>query len=647
MHCRSKQKTSVNVGELLSSRGDDWVEDTENKAATVIKERLIDLIRTTGCKHAENEFNKWVNTFCETTYFCLYDSCCKDFGSIASFVEHLLLDHIKPIWITPRTTSSANASNAPPSNYVVDSLPTPAQIDYLIETNNSNVKPETPLDSMKTYLTKIICAKFTLNESQATQAMKEWVKCYRQETYKCKYRQCQSRPIRNHNRFTHLLSQHFKDIARDGRGRTGKRAAVGSDDPKNEHKRDEYDVNLANLPASPLQLSVDSIREDDHQREYNEDVSRKRQRIDDDPNVHHAHDVDVDLQHRQSMIAESQVTMTDVQSPSSLSLSAPSSTFSPLSPATPVIRYTANGRRFEEQIIAGDGNCGYTALGISRDEAHQLLRNNLGNSTIQKLIEPAAKELLLTDENFRKELLHKGVISQQSLEQFIADPINGTLSGDLAVLSIFLLYENKMLVHPAILQALAELQNIRLFIWQIENDGLVPHRERRYAEYNPSTGSITVKHLAFVNYNHFNLLKELDARTEDAVQSFYNYCIANSPSPLPFNHDDQHEAIDPFDFSDIQQSSSENLLTSLLDDHHANWMVDLTPSFQCDPITSNSNINAFMSNDDQADQLSEQVSNIFAGLESPFQSPLPYVMSPYTTDSAGIDESRTTAPDEG
>jgi hypothetical protein len=76
MHCRSKQKTSVNVGELLSSRGDDWVEDTENKAATVIKERLIDLIRTTGCKHAENEFNKWVNTFCETTYFCLYDSCC-------------------------------------------------------------------------------------------------------------------------------------------------------------------------------------------------------------------------------------------------------------------------------------------------------------------------------------------------------------------------------------------------------------------------------------------------------------------------------------------------------------------------------------------------------------------------------------------
>lgn len=181
-------------------------------------------------------------------------------------------------------------------------------------------------------------------------------------------------------------------------------------------------------------------------------------------------------------------------------------------------------RQFRRHTVEGDGDCGYTAFGITREQAYQTLANNL--IKVSNLLELAVKEVLLT-QNFIDYLLEHDYENQGLIKAFIdsqeaAQQGHSTdiateqlyrYAGDLSVLTIYLNYDirDKKIdlgwSHPTILQALADVQGIELYIWQANtNRELIPHTN--YPHYCPTQANGRTD-LLFVNSNHFDFLEPL------------------------------------------------------------------------------------------------------------------------------------------
>ncbi|MDX2164350.1 MAG: hypothetical protein SFW07_02920 [Gammaproteobacteria bacterium] len=146
--------------------------------------------------------------------------------------------------------------------------------------------------------------------------------------------------------------------------------------------------------------------------------------------------------------------------------------------------------------VLGNGECGLTAFGITRKYAHELLCKNI--QRVKYLLNAAVVEALLS-ENF---------------QNYLADN-NVDFDNDNQITLAYINYDvrNRQIdngwSHPAVLQALAEIQGIGLRIWRRNERGnLVPHRtnEYDYAEHIPA-GATQITDLLFVNGNHFNLLE--------------------------------------------------------------------------------------------------------------------------------------------
>lgn len=153
--------------------------------------------------------------------------------------------------------------------------------------------------------------------------------------------------------------------------------------------------------------------------------------------------------------------------------------------------------------IPGDGNCGYTGIGINRAEACELLTANSMNLRVLGFLEPVIQEVM---DNHTDNYAFQNYLVDQGVDFY----------DSIGVAQAFLLWDIHITdnwVHPGMLQALAYIQNFGLRIWRFElqADGtnrLVPHRtaEYDYSHYMPENPTHVID-LIFVNNNHFNIVE--------------------------------------------------------------------------------------------------------------------------------------------
>jgi hypothetical protein len=182
--------------------------------------------------------------------------------------------------------------------------------------------------------------------------------------------------------------------------------------------------------------------------------------------------------------------------------------------------------------VISDGECGYTAFGITRQQALELLTNNLNK--IRTILQPAIHELLLTEE-FYKYLVNNNCISPAISHERITQDLTG-YGDNLNVLQCFLYYDvrdkrrDAGWSHPSTLQALAHIRHLGLRIWRLgEQEQLVPHRGPLYdyAKYAEGTVDQWID-LLFTDGNHFDRL-EIVSETGELEDRIYP---ANSSQSL-------------------------------------------------------------------------------------------------------------------
>jgi hypothetical protein len=193
---------------------------------------------------------------------------------------------------------------------------------------------------------------------------------------------------------------------------------------------------------------------------------------------------------------------------------------------------------FDRYEVLGDGECGYTAFGITRTDAYDLIKSKLND--VQNILLPVVKEALLS-EKFINYLKEKGIANAALLAEYnkykaaaeqggnMSDSIihNLYLKIDLTIIQGYIDYDirDKKIdagwPHPQILQVLAHIQEVQLFMWQIiDNEALIPHQQEEYAIYTPPIVTSRTD-ILFVNNNHFDRLQlRSDSNTEmDKVQT--------------------------------------------------------------------------------------------------------------------------------
>lgn len=169
--------------------------------------------------------------------------------------------------------------------------------------------------------------------------------------------------------------------------------------------------------------------------------------------------------------------------------------------------------RYRRYRVAKDGDCGYTAFGITRVKAYNLISRNFSDGVVKTLLTPVVHEQLLL-ENFVGYLKDRRIIKTE----ITLDAIKKNMEQWLNDISIILAYLNYDIMekkidagwaHPALLQALAYIQGIKLRIWQLgEDQQLIPHSRQEYAEYSRGEAQQELD-LLFINRNHFERLELL------------------------------------------------------------------------------------------------------------------------------------------
>lgn len=198
------------------------------------------------------------------------------------------------------------------------------------------------------------------------------------------------------------------------------------------------------------------------------------------------------------------------------------------------------GQGYVRHSVLGDGDCGYTALGITRQDATQLLLNNIRN--ISNLIRIPVRSALITKE-FYQYLANQNIINVTHNQLLENEALLTRYESDLAVQSAYIQYDvrdrriDAGYSHPAVLQALAHIQHIELHMWRLGGDNvLLPHivHEENYAAYIPPRVDSRVD-LLFVNGNHFDRLE---------IQGYGNNIPSEGIYPLDssWNHHFEEES---------------------------------------------------------------------------------------------------------
>lgn len=161
--------------------------------------------------------------------------------------------------------------------------------------------------------------------------------------------------------------------------------------------------------------------------------------------------------------------------------------------------------------VEGNGNCGYTAFGVTREDAVELLMTNIND--ICHLIKIPLKSTLLL-KNFYQHLLDSKLVDAQYVDMVNSEQILTAYSTDVKIQKAYVQYDvqdrqiEDGFCHPAVLQALAHICNIELHIWRLGwNDVLIPHavHTEDYAVYRANSAESRLD-ILFVNGNHFERL---------------------------------------------------------------------------------------------------------------------------------------------
>lgn len=136
-------------------------------------------------------------------------------------------------------------------------------------------------------------------------------------------------------------------------------------------------------------------------------------------------------------------------------------------------------KNYEIEFVEKDRSCGYKNLGISREKAYQILKDNLHH--LRYIFKIAAREAIKTKE-FYDYLLKNNVISNSvTFEKMNAYPEQW--GNDLRILQAFVDYSvrDKRISngwpHPAVIQALTAAVNIDCYLWRVgPNQELMSHQ---------------------------------------------------------------------------------------------------------------------------------------------------------------------------
>ena len=177
---------------------------------------------------------------------------------------------------------------------------------------------------------------------------------------------------------------------------------------------------------------------------------------------------------------------------------------------------------FDVVKVPGDGDCGFTAFGITREDAFDLLDDHKQDDKTIELLAPVVRETIMREdfvdfccEHLSPQDVYDLRVSYQAyVDQGDIDDLLGMVDANIGMfVECYIEYDvrDKRVengwCHPAILQALACIRKVNLYIWRDEGGELVPHKSDDY-DFSciKSKGSRQNTHLLFVGNNHFDLL---------------------------------------------------------------------------------------------------------------------------------------------
>lgn len=189
-----------------------------------------------------------------------------------------------------------------------------------------------------------------------------------------------------------------------------------------------------------------------------------------------------------------------------------------------------NGNKYIRHEVSGDGDCGYTAFGITRRDALKLIIDNISN--VREQLIPLIRETLLTKSFIR--YLQQNNSNLPVLADFEAyqhaaiqgEEIENSLNNlyqradDIVVIQAYINYDirdreiDAGWAHPIILQVLARIQKLRLILWELSNEEkIAPHSH--YHDYIPPNVEETLN-LVFINGNHFERLEVVESNISES-----------------------------------------------------------------------------------------------------------------------------------
>lgn len=167
---------------------------------------------------------------------------------------------------------------------------------------------------------------------------------------------------------------------------------------------------------------------------------------------------------------------------------------------------------YHRHTVDDRGDCGYDAFGITRQDAVSLLIDELAG--VRDRIIPVAHQALLENAAFRTYLRTNHYIADNVTDETLLRDI-AQYAGNDQVLRGYLQYDvrdraiDAGWAHPAILQAIAQLQGLELRLWVLgEQQVLLPHRHADHYDYHALNLENPIQRvdLLFVNGNHFERL---------------------------------------------------------------------------------------------------------------------------------------------
>ncbi len=141
-----------------------------------------------------------------------------------------------------------------------------------------------------------------------------------------------------------------------------------------------------------------------------------------------------------------------------------------------------NKKGYELHPASTDRDSGFNAFGITRIDAAELLQDNIfSNADAIGLLKPLIEESLKLSDGPFFQYLHKEEITTLSFEQIQQQLKLGNITCDLAFISAFIEFDINVLknwAHPTVLQAMAEIQGINIYMWTLNPDqSLAPYHK--------------------------------------------------------------------------------------------------------------------------------------------------------------------------